>query len=376
MWGKFWFRVALFVALLTASWIAPSPQAQAKPVEYVKVCSAYGAGFYYVPGTDTCLRVGSYARTDVGAFSFQTSQGAVCNNRYGRYFTSDAESCGRRPDKPLEYVKVCSVYSSGYYYVPGTDTCIRIGAWVRDNDVAAAPTLYGTTTSGPLSFAMTGGALWTRASSSYLSNGGQTPGSFSSNATGGDFYAQLKYMQQLGNGVSLSFGLNGGVNATGTMTLFDIRRHQTNATNGHVIGTLDSGAVVNPFVELRAPVTPGTYAWIAPGAMFQEQKLSLSSDQTGFGGKLEQASASYWATGFDLRGGVSTVVCPKCFLNQPLILGVGGSATWFNSSQSVDLRSSTFGFTETARVDSTRQYGVQVKLTTPLSFRIPPPPPP
>src|SRR3979411_3559514 len=35
---------------------------KAKPVEYVKVCSLYGAGFWYVPGTDTCLKVGSYVR--------------------------------------------------------------------------------------------------------------------------------------------------------------------------------------------------------------------------------------------------------------------------------------------------------------------------
>src|SRR5215475_1849589 len=28
---------------------------KAKPVEYVKVCSLYGAGFYYIPGTDTCI---------------------------------------------------------------------------------------------------------------------------------------------------------------------------------------------------------------------------------------------------------------------------------------------------------------------------------
>ena len=27
---------------------------KAKPVEYVKICSLYGDGFYYVPGTDTC----------------------------------------------------------------------------------------------------------------------------------------------------------------------------------------------------------------------------------------------------------------------------------------------------------------------------------
>jgi hypothetical protein len=35
---------------------------KAKPVEYVKVCSLYGAGFWYVPGTDTCLKIGSYVR--------------------------------------------------------------------------------------------------------------------------------------------------------------------------------------------------------------------------------------------------------------------------------------------------------------------------
>jgi hypothetical protein len=37
---------------------------KAKPVEYVKICSAYGAGFYYIPGTDVCLRVGGYIFTD------------------------------------------------------------------------------------------------------------------------------------------------------------------------------------------------------------------------------------------------------------------------------------------------------------------------
>ncbi|MGB7257197.1 MAG: porin, partial [Pseudolabrys sp.] len=28
----------------------------AKPVQYVKICSLYGAGFYYIPGTDTCIK--------------------------------------------------------------------------------------------------------------------------------------------------------------------------------------------------------------------------------------------------------------------------------------------------------------------------------
>jgi hypothetical protein len=34
--------------------LAISGAQAAKPVEYVKVCS--DAGFYYIPGTDTCLR--------------------------------------------------------------------------------------------------------------------------------------------------------------------------------------------------------------------------------------------------------------------------------------------------------------------------------
>jgi len=34
--------------------------AQPEPVEYVKVCDAYGAGFFYIPGTDTCLQISGY----------------------------------------------------------------------------------------------------------------------------------------------------------------------------------------------------------------------------------------------------------------------------------------------------------------------------
>jgi hypothetical protein len=37
---------------------------KAKAVEYVKVCSLYGAGFYYIPGTDTCIKLGGYLRFD------------------------------------------------------------------------------------------------------------------------------------------------------------------------------------------------------------------------------------------------------------------------------------------------------------------------
>jgi Porin subfamily len=37
---------------------------KAKAVEYVRICSAYGAGFWYIPGTDTCMKIGGYLRAD------------------------------------------------------------------------------------------------------------------------------------------------------------------------------------------------------------------------------------------------------------------------------------------------------------------------
>ena len=35
---------------------------KAQPVQYVKICSLYGDGYYYIPGTDTCLKLGGYVR--------------------------------------------------------------------------------------------------------------------------------------------------------------------------------------------------------------------------------------------------------------------------------------------------------------------------
>src|SRR5712671_1622338 len=35
---------------------------KAAPVQYVKICTLYGDGFYYIPGTDTCLKLGGYLR--------------------------------------------------------------------------------------------------------------------------------------------------------------------------------------------------------------------------------------------------------------------------------------------------------------------------
>ncbi|NIX75895.1 porin [Microvirga terricola] len=43
---------------------ADLPARKAAAVEYVRVCNTYGAGFFYIPGTETCLRIGGRVRAD------------------------------------------------------------------------------------------------------------------------------------------------------------------------------------------------------------------------------------------------------------------------------------------------------------------------
>ncbi len=37
---------------------------KAAPVDYVRVCSTYGTGYWFIPGTDTCMRVSGFVRAD------------------------------------------------------------------------------------------------------------------------------------------------------------------------------------------------------------------------------------------------------------------------------------------------------------------------
>ncbi|MGE4373041.1 MAG: porin [Xanthobacter sp.] len=56
---------------------------KAKAVEYVKVCSAYGAGYYYIPGTDTCLKIGGYVRFDAYVNATGTMNPFISNQTLG-----------------------------------------------------------------------------------------------------------------------------------------------------------------------------------------------------------------------------------------------------------------------------------------------------
>jgi hypothetical protein len=80
---------------------------KAKPVEYVKVCSLYGAGFWYVPGTDTCIKVGAFVKLQyqynmagTGPFMLGAAAGGIgtvdAGGRNNRWDTSPLTNGGRQ----------------------------------------------------------------------------------------------------------------------------------------------------------------------------------------------------------------------------------------------------------------------------------------
>ncbi len=77
---------------------------KAKPVQYVKICSLYGVGFYYIPGTDMCLKIGGWVRAEAaygdngnmtwGPFNGNVNSRATSNSTFRArgYITADARN--------------------------------------------------------------------------------------------------------------------------------------------------------------------------------------------------------------------------------------------------------------------------------------------
>jgi hypothetical protein len=67
---------------------------KARAAEHVRVCSHYGAGYAYIPGTDTCIKLGGYVRYEAyynaagGTYPTTTAQGVM--NRHTATFAAMA----------------------------------------------------------------------------------------------------------------------------------------------------------------------------------------------------------------------------------------------------------------------------------------------
>ena len=190
---------------------------KAKPVEYVKVCSLYGAGFWYVPGTDTCLKIGSFVRVQT---SFNTSGsdvpiGAGADAGMGRQTRTDTANFGFRVRSGVSVdLRTQTEYGTLRSYMDiGAQWSAATAGSTADNNAAVADTLW--VDRGFIQFAgFTAGRI-----RSYFDVNSFAPYGYSNVRMSGDTGALgiygLAYTAQLGNGITASLSLEDNGQASG-----------------------------------------------------------------------------------------------------------------------------------------------------------------
>jgi hypothetical protein len=145
---------------------------KAKAVEYVKICSLYGAGFYYIPGTDTCIKLGGYLRAEAAfntnsVYGTQTAAPASARNRLSNYYTFRArEDLNIDTRTATEYGVVRTFFDAtfswttgGYQGVgSGTGATAYSGTLALNTSNATAPALVGSSIN-PTDGGTSGGSL-------------------------------------------------------------------------------------------------------------------------------------------------------------------------------------------------------------------------
>jgi len=176
---------------------------KAKPVQYVKICDMYGAGYFYVPGTETCIKLGGYVRFNT--YVNNTSGTVYTNGGFGRFNNAETKDVTSRVRVYLTGdVRSQTAYGTlrSYYAVQiqnptgnanGTGTNSAATVQIIRGFIQFAGFTIGRTTS----LADTPNAI-EMASGNWNSVGGSTT------STG---INALQYTFQFGNGFSASLGL-------------------------------------------------------------------------------------------------------------------------------------------------------------------------
>jgi Porin subfamily len=195
---------------------------KAKAVEYVRICSLYGAGFFYIPGTDTCIKIGGYLRVDT-TFNGSTygqpawSGDLGLGDRYRNSFQDRSRFALTVDTRTATEYGVVRTFAQADFQ---QDTA---GQSASSNPNNLASNLAANTTGflqGPGTgytaveylFLQFAGFTFGKSSSAYSTPWNGFPGNISSYLIGGNDtvtgVSNIQYTAQFGNGVSASIGLD------------------------------------------------------------------------------------------------------------------------------------------------------------------------
>jgi hypothetical protein len=211
---------------------------------------------------------------------------------------------------------------------------------------------------------ISGGLSGSSGSTSYASTGSKPPFSGDASNTTGQICGGATFYPGFVVGPA-RIGLDVNICSGSGDTLFSIPRHgpgnvDLRASTSVIIDVLFKG-------EVLVDTSNNIFLSAGIGPTFRQLDLKLASNQSFFGGGVPSASESQWQVGLGLSAGASTFLCPDCMAGNPLKIGLEGRVRFF-PSQSVSLRSPSFGFTETGRIGRTTDYSVLVTFGVPFDL--------
>ena len=186
---------------------------KAKAVEYVRICSLYGAGFYYIPGTDTCIKLGGYLRAEIGIntnsiYTGNTSGQAGAQNRLSNAYTwRSREDLNIDTRTATEYGVVRTFFDATFTWTSGGYAGSGVTAYDGNN---AAGTGSGQVAGGALgvyyAFIQFAGFTMGKAVSQFSTPWSNYPANNFDGLVGGGGDVtgvnQFSYTAEFGNGVS------------------------------------------------------------------------------------------------------------------------------------------------------------------------------
>ena len=270
-----------FVAMSGAQ--AADLPVKAKPVEYVKICSAYGAGFYYIPGTDICLRVGGYVFVETGV---KGRNAAVDILGLGNQFTTDDNyNQWRARGHVILDARNNTAYGTLRAYFVGGVSYATTGPGPVNQPSGAA-------TSASMDRAFIQFAGFTAGfTESFFSFGGAYS-IVASSSLAWDWLPLIAYTAQLGNGVSATLSVEDGTaRRIGAPTGF-VGGQPTAGSSGVAFGTNVYGGSIVPDIVANVRVDQ---AWGSAQIMGALHEVRVADAFTG------PAAGSEW--GYAVGGG-------------------------------------------------------------------------
>jgi hypothetical protein len=190
---------------------------KAKAVEYVRICSLYGAGFFYIPGTDTCIKLGGYVRVDTtfngGVYGGPSYNGDLGQgNRYRDYFVSRSRMAITVDTRTATEYGVVRTFGQGDFQFNNFGGSGNNPTALATFDANRLSSAGGGYVAVEMVFLQFAGFTFGKSASAYATPWNGYPGNNNSYLMGGPDYVtgvnNIQYTAQFGNGVSATIGLD------------------------------------------------------------------------------------------------------------------------------------------------------------------------